>query len=321
MKSMKKGIICVLVCTLMIISTIIPVSANTLSEKTFQPLAKGKTLYVGGVGPNNYTKIQDAVNASSNGYTVFVYGGMYNENVVIEKSITLKGENKNTTIISGPNTGAGVWISSNRVRVQGFTIQTHNYEAVIFASVSFVVISDNIIQNGISLSKSQYNIIMRNNISDGWYGIDIYASSHSNILIDNVLSYNKIGVILDYFDVRDNIVSRNIITHNSLEGILLRGCRYNLITGNTIEENTLGIRLNQSRQNLIMRNNFLENQQDAYFNCTTPLQDNRFLRNYWNQSLTHPKIIHGVTGDIRKSEWQNWIEIDWLPASEPYVIP
>ncbi|MCD6573584.1 MAG: hypothetical protein J7K95_05780 [Thermoplasmata archaeon] len=61
----------------------------------------GKTLYVGGSGPNNYTHIQDAINDASNGDTIFVYSGIYYENVVINKSINLFGEAKETTIIDG----------------------------------------------------------------------------------------------------------------------------------------------------------------------------------------------------------------------------
>ena len=39
------------------------------------PTFNGKTLYVGGSGEGNYTKIQDAINDSSDGDTVFVYNG------------------------------------------------------------------------------------------------------------------------------------------------------------------------------------------------------------------------------------------------------
>jgi hypothetical protein len=37
------------------------------------PLTRGKTLYVGGSGEGNYTKIQDAIDNASKGDTVFVY--------------------------------------------------------------------------------------------------------------------------------------------------------------------------------------------------------------------------------------------------------
>ena len=97
---MKKVIFCVLVYMLMIVSTIITVTATTVSEKTSQSSTMRNTLYVGGSGPNNYTKIQDAINDANIGYTIFVYRGTYYENLIVNKSITLQGENKEITIIN-----------------------------------------------------------------------------------------------------------------------------------------------------------------------------------------------------------------------------
>jgi hypothetical protein len=42
-----------------------------------QTTSKGNWLYVGGSGPGNYTKIQDAIDNASNGDTVFVFNGTY----------------------------------------------------------------------------------------------------------------------------------------------------------------------------------------------------------------------------------------------------
>ena len=66
------------------------VKRNTIST------AKGDTLYVGGNGTGNYSKIQDAINDSSDGDTVYVYddSSPYYENLIVDKPITLKGENK-----------------------------------------------------------------------------------------------------------------------------------------------------------------------------------------------------------------------------------
>ena len=64
----------------------------------------GNILYVGGSGPNNYTKIHDAINDSTDGDTIFVYNGTYYEhNITIDKSISLIGENRDDTIVYGTN--------------------------------------------------------------------------------------------------------------------------------------------------------------------------------------------------------------------------
>jgi len=66
----------------------------------------GNTLYVGGSGPNNYTTIQSAINDSTDGYTVFVYddSSPYYENIIINNSIQLLGESKDTTVVNGYDT-------------------------------------------------------------------------------------------------------------------------------------------------------------------------------------------------------------------------
>ena len=69
------------------LSSFIPISQGYnvhISDNIEQcsiPLSKGNILYVGGNGPNNYTKIQDAINNANNGDTVYVYNATYWENI------------------------------------------------------------------------------------------------------------------------------------------------------------------------------------------------------------------------------------------------
>ena len=79
--------------------TIAPAMAQ-VNEK-FQSTTRGNWLYVGGSGPGNYTRIQDAIDNACDGDTVFVYddSSPYYEKIFIDKSIHVLGENKNTTVI------------------------------------------------------------------------------------------------------------------------------------------------------------------------------------------------------------------------------
>jgi nitrous oxidase accessory protein NosD len=77
------------------------------------------TIYV----PGDYPAIQEAVDAAAPGDTVFVSSDTYHENVKINKSLHLIGENKDTTLIDGSAAGSVVWIITDGVEVSGFTLQ------------------------------------------------------------------------------------------------------------------------------------------------------------------------------------------------------
>jgi hypothetical protein len=70
---MKRKIISILVCMLLII-TVLPVSGTVLMGKTSNPLFDGKTWYVGGSGPGNYSRIKNTKAHDATEYWgVFVY--------------------------------------------------------------------------------------------------------------------------------------------------------------------------------------------------------------------------------------------------------
>jgi parallel beta-helix repeat protein len=99
---------------------------DTQLGTTLLSTVNGKTLYVGGNGPGNYTRIQDAINNASNGDTVFVYNGTYYEQVTVNKSIALIGENRNTTVINAKKNVTVVTMISSDILMKGFTI-TNTY--------------------------------------------------------------------------------------------------------------------------------------------------------------------------------------------------
>ena len=77
--------------------------------------------------PKQYPTIQGGINAAVAGDTVCVRKGIYNENVVINKSIRLSGSGVTKSIINGQTTDATVYIAgdgnANNVIVEGFLIR------------------------------------------------------------------------------------------------------------------------------------------------------------------------------------------------------
>jgi len=96
---MKRKWLAIGIILLFVGSCIIPAIAQNIEPL---PTSRGNWLYVGGSGAGNYTRIQDAINDSSDDDTVFVYddSSPYDENLRIKKSIQLIGENKTSTIIN-----------------------------------------------------------------------------------------------------------------------------------------------------------------------------------------------------------------------------
>jgi len=76
--------------------------------------------------PDDYATIQEGVDAASPGDMVYVRADMYPEHVTISTSITLQGENRETTIICGSGSGDCVRITTSDVTVSGFTLNNGN---------------------------------------------------------------------------------------------------------------------------------------------------------------------------------------------------
>jgi len=157
----------------------------------------GNILYVGGSGPNNYTSIQSAINDADNGYTIYVYAGIYREHVRIYKPINLIGEDEKTTIIDGMNeTDVMVFsITADHVNFSHFTIRNISGGEWTFGikieNGNHIEISNCIIKDcdGIGIFSTDNISIENCNISHNYWGIDIRGGN--NIDIKNcTISYN-----------------------------------------------------------------------------------------------------------------------------------
>ncbi len=213
------------------------------------PRANAYTLYVGGVGPGNFSKIQWAIENGSSGDTIFVYSGTYYENLAINKTISLIGENVDNTIIEGNRSGDVINIYADWVDISRFSITgggwNPNFYSLKLEDVHNCTIRNNKITNnanGIILQDSTHNIIEDNDVSDNVYqGIKL-ISSDDNLVKNNTFIDNRYGISIKYSN-RNYLVGNNAsesFTHN---GIYIYCSAWNFISNNTVINNNIGIEI------------------------------------------------------------------------------
>jgi len=215
---------------------------NLDTQLILSPLGKqkGSTLYVGGNGPDNYSSIQNAIDNASDGDTVFVYddSSPYYENIVVEKNITLMGEQQDNTIIDGGNNDTTVTIGNGMVEFRSFTVQNGNYYGIYINNAHGV----SIIQNTI-----------KNNEDAGIYG----SSAIDCVLKNNTINNNEIGIKLDQYSRRCNIFNNTIYNH-STRGVFLMHSYENIVENCSISNNDWGMAVHYCN-NTIISNNFIVN--------------------------------------------------------------
>ncbi len=227
--------------------------------------ASASTLYVGGMGPGNYTRIQDAIDDAGPGDTVYVYNGTYSENIILHESLSLIGEDRNTTIIDGRGILDAIHITADWANVTGFTVTNSGSfwpdAGISLNSVQMCFVANNIVfsnEYGIYLDFSDKNIIVNNIVSlSNWKAIAL-TDSDDNIIVNNIVSLsNWFGITLT--DSDDNIVANNTISDNRVHGISL-GQSYNItVVGNNISNSKVGIMLYYAGNSSISSNVMVKN--------------------------------------------------------------
>ncbi len=185
------------------------------------------TLCVGSGGSACYATINAAVAAAAPGDTIQVYQGIYAEDVVIGKSLSLIGKNPANTIIDATGMANGIYIDGldhaglASVTVSGFTIRNANFEGILITNASMVSIVGNIITHndqslnyttttcpglpafetaegldcgeGIHLSGVDHSLIARNDDegnSGGMLISDETGPTHDNWIVNNLVKNN-----------------------------------------------------------------------------------------------------------------------------------
>ncbi len=224
--------------------------------------------------PDEFATIQGAINAADEGYTIFVRRGTYVENPVVNKSVSLVGEDRDATVI---DVTAGLKVQSNYVNITGLTIYDGYHGITVSANSCRIsenkitdsevgiglisaydnVVAENTFQNiglsaAIQLSYSYRNIVQYNYITSCTEGIQVREGSSNNTVADNIVSGCQdvairllgSGVGHRWYGPDGNTIMRNNIS-SSRVGTTVYGANNNVISNNNYVNNTMQFSANE----------------------------------------------------------------------------
>jgi len=199
------------------------------------------------VVPDEYSTIQEAIDNAVDGDIVFVRAGTYCEHVIVDKMLSLMGEDANTTVVDGGGTGHVIDIVSDNVNFTGFTVRGSG--SLFYPELDA----------GVTLNGTRGCRIAGNNFLDnGGMGIHLFSSTQ-NVVSGNNLTRNALFAI-DLMASSDNIVSSNVAVSNQNMGIGMHASSHNnIVSENIVTDNRYGLESNNVRNCTISSNNLVNN--------------------------------------------------------------
>lgn len=211
--------------------------------------------------PDDFEKIQSALDNASDGDFILVRPGTYKENIVINKSVFLIGVNKNTTILDGERKSDVVIVDADNVVLTGFTIKNGDFSAQSVLPLGppsgikiqhrvNVLVHHNLVVNnfvGIRIYRAASNTVKWNYISNNRYGVFLAHSKGNRVYANNISANKWNGIELDWSD--ENRVEANTVSHNKAYGLEIppeTPAQRNIVFRNNFFNNTLGVRASSS---------------------------------------------------------------------------
>lgn len=219
------------------------------------PIEGARTYIVDDSSFANFNTIQEAVVAASNGDTIYIQPGEYNELVILNKSLTLMplaGESE-PIILNGDGLETGIKITADGCKLEGLTMQNFAGPAISIQS-SQNSIKENVFKNAnpaILVRDSHENLISLNTIIDSQGAVALLENSNETQILENEIVGCNVSIIV--LDAADNKILRNKIS-DAYWGIWLDNAGRSQIESNDVVSKRYGMWVLNSSTITVARN-------------------------------------------------------------------
>jgi parallel beta-helix repeat protein len=227
----------------------------------------------------NFSSIQSAIDNSTNGDTIIIHPGEYNESVIINKTLTIIGSGVQDTIILGYWLDVVVELCSNYTNISELSIVGYGSYSGLLISGNYNTVSNcyfmwNVI--GITFKESGYNSIInctcfqntgagvylgggyqnlfkKTNCSNTIYGsgFNLWGAT-KNRFTDCLCCNNKGDGFYAYWLSSDNVIDNSIFCKNQGNGLyILDSDRFTINNCKSIENKVNGFSISSIKNNII----------------------------------------------------------------------
>jgi nitrous oxidase accessory protein len=222
--------------------------------------------------PDDYPTICAAVGNASDGDTILVKAGVYRENPAVNKTVALKGEGNNQTVVvgtGGVERGANpvFTLAADGITLSGFSVTSESYpQETNFAS-------------GIKIAANNCTLT-GNEVYGTYYGL------FSSLLSNSVISGNTVrGALKDGIRLcggSRNTITSNVVSGSAQSGLALDGY-LDTVANNTFQGNNRGIGLGASFS-VVYANNITGSRESGFYMASS------------NNTLAFNYVENGVYG-------------------------
>jgi len=266
------------------------------------------TIYV----PGDFGSIQGAVDNAQNGDTILVATGTYTGDLIIDRSVSIIGEDWQNTVISGTGSANVIIVTADKVLLKNLKITgSGGFDDILnmhFAGVVLFEVEECMV----------FHCYLTGN---GGYGLNV-LTSNNNTIMNSRFSFNYGGIYLTgpptTFPIPandSNLIFQNVIVNNTGTGISLGHSNYhnyNTIMANSISSNHLGIYAVKDFHSRIAYNHVFDNEQGIWAELCFCGSGDRFI---YRNILENNSLYGNGTGNCTEdppeyiSYWYHPVEM------------